>query len=75
MPQAQHRALKVASPRSDGVEVAAVANPIRLSATPVCYRSAAPKLGEHTEVVLTEWLHASSESVAGWRAAGAFGTR
>jgi crotonobetainyl-CoA:carnitine CoA-transferase CaiB-like acyl-CoA transferase len=75
MPQAQQRALKVASPRSDGVEVPAVANPIRLSATPVRYRTAAPKLGEHTEAVLEEWLQASSKSIAGWRAAGAFGKR
>lgn len=74
MPQAQHRGLKVNVPRSDGVQVPGVGNPIRLSATPVRYRTAAPKLGEHTGQVLSEWLGASGDDVARWRAEGAFGT-
>jgi crotonobetainyl-CoA:carnitine CoA-transferase CaiB-like acyl-CoA transferase len=35
--------------------VPGVANPIRLSATPVVYRTAPPQLGQHTEAVLAEW--------------------
>jgi crotonobetainyl-CoA:carnitine CoA-transferase CaiB-like acyl-CoA transferase len=73
MEQAQQRGLKLSLPRSDGVEVACVASPIRMSATPVQYRSAAPKLGEHTEAVLRDWLQADAPAVAAWRAAGAFG--
>ena len=73
MPQAEHRGLKVSVPRSDGVGVPGVANPIRMSATPVQYRSAAPRLGEHTAAVLTEWLGATDADVEAWRAAGAFG--
>jgi crotonobetainyl-CoA:carnitine CoA-transferase CaiB-like acyl-CoA transferase len=75
MPQAQHRGLKVAVPRSDGVSVPGVGNPIRLSATPVQYRSAAPRLGEHTDAVLADWLGAQAEEIARWRAEGAFGAR
>jgi crotonobetainyl-CoA:carnitine CoA-transferase CaiB-like acyl-CoA transferase len=33
-----------------------VANPIRLSASPVAYRTAPPLLGQHTDEVLRDWL-------------------
>jgi crotonobetainyl-CoA:carnitine CoA-transferase CaiB-like acyl-CoA transferase len=75
MPQAQHRGLRVSTPRSDGVPISSVANPVRLSATPAQYRTAAPKLGEHTEQVLTEWLEADVQRLASWREQGAFGPR
>ncbi|MGH8663913.1 MAG: CaiB/BaiF CoA transferase family protein [Burkholderiales bacterium] len=75
MPQAEHRGLKVSVPRSDGVPVAGVGNPIRLSATPVRYVSAAPRLGEHTDAVLADWLGAASHEIGEWRAAGAFGVK
>jgi crotonobetainyl-CoA:carnitine CoA-transferase CaiB-like acyl-CoA transferase len=74
MPQAKERGLKVTVPRSDGVPVAGVGNPIRLSATPVEYRTAAPKLGEHTDAVLAEWLDANADAIRGLRASGALGT-
>ncbi len=73
MEQAHERGLKVELERSDGTKVAAVGNPIRLSATPVQYRSAAPKLGEHAAAVLTDWLGASTEEIEKLRAAGALG--
>ena len=73
MPQAEHRQLKIDLPRSDGVRVAGVRNPIRLSATPVEYRNAAPRLGEHTDAVLADWLEADSAEIARLRASGAFG--
>ena len=53
--------------------MAGVANPIRLSATPVQYRSAAPALGEHAGAVLLEWLGADAAEVERLRAAGALG--
>ena len=37
-----------------GPAVATVANPMRLSGTPVSYRQAPPALGQHTEEVLGE---------------------
>lgn len=73
MEQAKHRGIKVSLPRSDGVEVPCVANPIRMSATPVQYRAAAPKLGEHTDAVLSDWLQAQGSAVDEWRERGAFG--
>ena len=44
-----------------------VANPIRLSETPVQYRHAPPTLGEHTEEVLTELLGIDAEQMARMR--------
>ena len=73
MPQAEHRQLKIELPRSDGVRVASVRNPIRLSATPVEHRTAAPMLGEHTDAILRDWLEAGAEEIARLRATGAFG--
>jgi crotonobetainyl-CoA:carnitine CoA-transferase CaiB-like acyl-CoA transferase len=73
MEQARHRALRIDLPRSDGVPVACVANPIHLSATPAMHRTAAPKLGEHTDEVLQAWLDESPAAIAKLRAAGAFG--
>ena len=75
MDQTKERGLKVELLRSDGTKVAGIASPIRLSATPPRLRSAAPKLGEHTQAVLAEWLDASTEDIGQWRAAGAFGDR
>ncbi len=71
MEQARERGLKVELTRSDGTKVAAVGNPIRLSATPVEYRTAAPRLGEHAVAVLTDWLGAETEEIDALRAAGA----
>ena len=71
--QARERGLKVELERSDGTKVANVGNPIRLSATPVQYRHAAPKLGEHTDAVIREWLGAGADEVNELRAAGALG--
>lgn len=73
MEQARERGLKVELTRSDGTKMAAVGSPIRLSATPVEYRSAAPRLGEHTDIILREWLGVGAEEIARLRAAGALG--
>ena len=56
-PQVQARGIRKELPRDagDGIaSVATVANPMRLSATPVSYRSAPPTLGQHTQEVLQE---------------------
>ena len=53
-PEVQARGLARTLRRSTGEEVPTVANPIRFSRTPVEYRSAPPRLGEHTEEVLAE---------------------
>jgi crotonobetainyl-CoA:carnitine CoA-transferase CaiB-like acyl-CoA transferase len=69
-PQVQSRGLKVELPHSLGGAVPQVASPIRLSATPVEYRSAPPLLGEHTLEVLTKVLGLSNAEVKALREAG-----
>jgi crotonobetainyl-CoA:carnitine CoA-transferase CaiB-like acyl-CoA transferase len=69
-PQVQSRGLKLELPHSLGGTVPQVASPIRLSATPVEYRSAPPLLGEHTLEVLTGLLGLSNSEVDALREAG-----
>lgn len=52
-PQALHRELEIRQARADLSSPArTVANPMRLSVTPVCYAAAPPHLGQHTVEVL-----------------------
>jgi crotonobetainyl-CoA:carnitine CoA-transferase CaiB-like acyl-CoA transferase len=55
-PQVVARGLRVELPHAVAGRVPGVANPIRLSSTPVAYRSAPPVLGGHTAEVLADWL-------------------
>jgi crotonobetainyl-CoA:carnitine CoA-transferase CaiB-like acyl-CoA transferase len=55
-PQVVARGLAVRMPHGSGAEARLVANPIRMSETPVEYRTAPPLLGEHTRRVLTDRL-------------------
>ena len=71
MEQARERGLRIDLDRSDGTKVPGVRNPIRMSATPVEYRGAAPQLGEHADVVLKDWLGANAVEIDALRAAGA----
>lgn len=57
-PQVLARGLRVALPHPLAGTVSGVANPVRMSATPVVYRSAPPVLGQHTDEVLADWLRA-----------------
>jgi len=50
--------------------VPTVANPVRLSDTPVTYRSAPPRLGEHTDIVLTENLGLSAADIVALHSRG-----
>ena len=47
-----------------------IANPIRLSETPVAYAGPPPMLGEHTAAVLTELLGSAPDDIAALRDAG-----
>ena len=72
-PQVRHRGIARTLPRQagDGIaQVATVANPMRLSATPVSYRRAPPRLGQHTQEVLHE-LGLSEERIRALHAARA----
>jgi len=57
--------------REDGVAVPTVAFPAKLSETPADYRYRQPKVGEHTNEVLSEWLELGDEQLG---ALGADGT-
>ncbi|WP_284507627.1 CoA transferase [Caballeronia sp. AZ7_KS35] len=52
-PQVQHRGMRVDLPHPLADSVPTVANPIRMSRSPLSYQSAPPTLGQHTDDVLT----------------------
>ncbi|WP_309045670.1 CaiB/BaiF CoA transferase family protein [Marinobacter sediminicola] len=53
-PQVQHRGLKVAMPHEEAGEVNLVSNPVRFNNNPMNADTPPPRLGEHTESVLSE---------------------
>jgi len=55
-PQVIARGLRIDLPHAIAGTVPGVANPIRMSASPVAYDRGPPVLGEHTEEVLAQWL-------------------
>jgi crotonobetainyl-CoA:carnitine CoA-transferase CaiB-like acyl-CoA transferase len=55
-PQVRAREMRIDLPHPVAGTVPLVANPLRLSETPVAYRSAPPPLGAHTREVLAERL-------------------
>jgi crotonobetainyl-CoA:carnitine CoA-transferase CaiB-like acyl-CoA transferase len=69
-PQVRHREMQLTLPHSAGVQAPSVANPIRLSGTPIQYQKSAPLLGEHNRVVLHERLGLTAQRVAELQAKG-----
>ncbi|KQO37011.1 CoA transferase [Pseudomonas chengduensis] len=69
-PQVQARGLRLDLPNALGSSTPQVASPLRLSATPVAYRSAPPLLGQHTEALLQRLLGMSEMQIAELREAG-----
>ena len=63
-PQVQARGLRVDIEREDCGPVKLVGSPIRFSATPVRYELPPPRLGEHTQEVLSSLLGYSPEQIA-----------
>ncbi len=63
-PQVRHRGLRVDVPHALG-DAPLVANPMRLSATPVEYRHGPPLLGQHTDEVLGDLLGMSEQQIDG----------
>jgi crotonobetainyl-CoA:carnitine CoA-transferase CaiB-like acyl-CoA transferase len=71
-PQVEHRGMRLTLPY-DGAEdgrVDLIANPIKLSATPVDYRRPPPRLGQDTEEVLRGLLGMEPDEIARLRDAG-----
>ncbi|MBC8035789.1 MAG: CoA transferase [Rhizobiales bacterium] len=72
-PQVKARELQIELAREDGTKTPGVANPIRLSATPIEYAKAPPGLGEGTNRVLSEVLGLRPADIDRLRASGAIG--
>jgi len=70
-PQVVARHLQVNQQRDDGTQMRSVAFPPILSETPATYRIAPPRLGEHTEDVLTSWAGLSMTEIDMLRLRGA----
>ncbi len=68
-PQVEARGMTVTMPHPLAGEVRLVANPIKLSATPVQYRRPPPLLGEHTDAVLSD-IGLAPQEIARLRAQG-----
>ena len=69
-PQVRARGMRIDLPHPVAGSVSLVANPLRLSETPVTYRSAPPPLGAQTREVLSERLAMSAEDIEALRANG-----
>jgi crotonobetainyl-CoA:carnitine CoA-transferase CaiB-like acyl-CoA transferase len=69
-PQVRARNMQIDLPHPVAGRVSLVANPLRLSETPVTYRSAPPPLGAQTREVLAERLAMSAADIAALRARG-----
>jgi crotonobetainyl-CoA:carnitine CoA-transferase CaiB-like acyl-CoA transferase len=61
-PQVQHRGLRVDMPHPQGT-APTLASPLRLSSTPVSYRSPPPMLGQHTREVLQDLLGLPTDEI------------
>ena len=71
--QVKARELRIELPREDGTMTPGVANPIRLSETPIEYTKAPPALGEGTDRILSDVLGLTDASIARLRTSGAIG--
>ncbi|MBP5991279.1 MAG: CoA transferase [Piscinibacter sp.] len=69
-PQVKARGTRIDMAHALASAVPLVANPIRLSESPVEYRRAPPTLGQHSAEVLQDWLGASASELAGLRERG-----
>jgi crotonobetainyl-CoA:carnitine CoA-transferase CaiB-like acyl-CoA transferase len=72
-PQVRFRGLQMQLDHPSAGSVASVANPIRLSRTPVEYRSAPPLLGQHTDAVLARVLQLGAAHIEALRGDGVIG--
>ena len=72
-PQVQARGMRIDLDRADAGPVKLVAHPVKASRTPPAYRLAPPRLGEHTDEVLSGVLGWDASRIAAARASGSIG--
>ena len=72
-PQVKHRGMQVSAPHPVAGEVRMVANPMKLSRTPIEYRDPPPTLGQHTDEILRSVLAMDEGEVQALRASGVIG--
>jgi crotonobetainyl-CoA:carnitine CoA-transferase CaiB-like acyl-CoA transferase len=65
--QARRMTVELPHPAASGEPTRLIANPIRLSQTPIRYDRAPPTLGQHTDEVLRELLDLSAAEIAALR--------
>jgi crotonobetainyl-CoA:carnitine CoA-transferase CaiB-like acyl-CoA transferase len=68
-PQVRHRGMKIDLSHPVAGRVDSVANPIKLSQTPIEYQLSPPMLGQHTDEVLGRLLDLDSDAIAALREA------
>lgn len=68
-PQVLHREMKISMAHAVA-DVPLIGSPLKLSATPVEYRRPPPRLGQHTDEVLSELLHLDEDERQALRGAG-----
>ncbi|MBP2543327.1 CaiB/BaiF CoA transferase family protein [Acinetobacter guillouiae] len=54
-PQIQYRKMVVNIPHTDNPDLNVIGSPIKMTGTPIEYRNAPPRLGEHTKAILEEF--------------------
>ncbi len=69
-PQVKAREMLVEVMDAEAGPIRMAGLPIKLSVTPGGVQGRAPRLGEHTDAVLTEWLHMAPDAVARLREEG-----
>ena len=69
-PHVRHRGMQLSLEHGAGVQAPALANPIRLSETPIRYGRSAPLLGEHNQQVLRDRLGLTDAELEALRAKG-----
>ncbi len=68
--QARGMVVEMESDDPPGARVKVLANPVRLSKTPPSYRIAPPRLGAHTELILSRFLGLDAGEITALRAEG-----
>lgn len=69
-PQVVARGMRLTLDHPVAGSAPSVANPLRLSETPIEYRSAPPMLGQHNEEILRGWLGLSADEISSLVAKG-----